>query len=169
MRSSPGNITPPPTLIGSSHSYYIIHILPHPANTGGSVSVWIDGMKEEKSKSQRCLRGRDSTEFESGKEQHCYTSITKSCQTQRTSLETSTYPSLPLRWKLFGSCNYLEMSRIIFDRGFQLSCQHIVPFQSTPAQQLFSLRNIHLLQLYFHSRMTQKNPIAHLLDTAGSL
>ena len=37
---------------------------------------------------------QDSLKFErrEGKEQHCYTSITKTCQTQRTSLETSTYP-----------------------------------------------------------------------------
>ena len=41
---------------------------------------------------------QDSPKFErmEGKEQHCYTSITKTCQTQRTSLETSTYSSVPL-------------------------------------------------------------------------
>ena len=75
---------------------FITFILYNPYPTTSKCMNWWNERKEEKSKSQRCLRGRDSTEFESGKEQHCYTSITKSCQTQRTSLETSTYSSVPL-------------------------------------------------------------------------
>ena len=62
---------------------------------------------------------QDSPKFErmEGKEQHCYTSITKTCQTQRTSRETSTYPSFPncklfIFQTLFGNCqfgNYLKL------------------------------------------------------------
>ena len=81
---------------------------------------------------------QDSLKFErrEGKEQHCYTSITKTCQTQRTSLETSTYPFLSLKLFIFEIIR--KLSRITA-AGFQLSCQHIAAFQSTPAQHIFSL------------------------------
>ena len=54
---------------------------------------------------------QDSLKFErrEGKEQHCYTSITKTCQTQRNSLETSTYPSLSLQFKTFDIWDYSEI------------------------------------------------------------
>ena len=54
---------------------------------------------------------QDSLKFErrGGKEQHCYTSITKTCQTQRTSLETYTYPSLDLQFETFHIRDYSEI------------------------------------------------------------
>ena len=81
---------------------------------------------------------QDSLKFErrEGKEQHCYTSITKTCQTQRTSLETSTYPSPSPQFKTFHIWDYSEIvknhSRRISTfsstlRGFSIhtSTQHI--------------------------------------------
>ena len=94
---------------------------------------------------------QDSPKFErmEGKEQHCYTSITKTCQTQRTSLEISTYPS-PSNWKLFifpqpHDFNFLvDFSTSNLHSTTSFRCQNISSTSGIRVFVSFSICNVYI-------------------------